>query len=227
MLLIKNITDIPMLSDEWYQARLACFTSSEKYCLMSDKFLTVGAMSYIKRKIFEELSGLPSKEQVNTISTEHGHKYESEGIMEYGKSKGLEFVVTQKLIKEPGSRFGSTPDFIIVHNKSSDGLSYNVSTGEIKCPQGEAFIGLAMCKTPEDVKKLEPKYYWQVIDQMAACDALIGHFVVYNPFVRVGKLHSVEFRKINLVPEFKLLKERNQLTIAKFEEIRDLFLNKL
>src|SRR4029077_12781748 len=98
MLAIKNITDIQMLSDAWFMDRLARFTASENHYLCSDKFLTVDANKYVLRKVYEELSGLPSKDPVNTVATEHGHKFEPEGIREYGISIGLEFVVVQKLI---------------------------------------------------------------------------------------------------------------------------------
>jgi hypothetical protein len=221
---IKN--SVQMLSDEWYAARLAKYTASENYWLMGEKPLTQGMISYTYRKVYEELSGLPSKDEVNTRSTEHGHKYESEGIIELGKSLGVEFVVTQKLIHKEGSRFAATPDFLIPISESIDKQSWNVITGEIKCPQGENFIALARCKTPDDVYKISKQYYWQVIFQMDGCDSLMGLFGVYNPFVKVVKHNIVEFRKKDLLGAFKLVAERKIFAEKYFMEVRDEFINK-
>lgn len=226
MLAIKNITNIQMLSDEWFAARLAMLTASENYFLMGDKFLTNDANSYIYRKIYEELSGLPSKDEINSKATEHGHKYEAEGIREYGNSVGLEFVVVQKLIHEEGTRFSSTPDFLVRHNESIDKLYWNVTTGEVKCPLGAKFIAAARCKTPQDVYKLDKQYFWQPIWQMDACDALNGLLIIYNPFVKVGKLNVINFRKLELRAEFKLVAERKIQAEKYFNEVRDEFLNK-
>lgn len=227
MLLKADIrNNIQMLSDDWFAMRLAKYTASENYWLMGEKPLTQGMISYTYRKVYEELSGLPSKDEVNTRATEHGHKYESEGIIEYGKSRGLEFVVTQKLIHREGSRFASTPDFLIPVSESLDKLSWNVITGEVKCPQGENFIALARCKTPADVYKISKQYFFQVLFQMDACDSLNGVLVIYNPFVKVGKLNVVDFRKKELLPEFRLLAERKAFAENYFMEVRDEFINK-
>lgn len=226
MLAKENITNIQMLSDDWYNTRLGKFTASENHFLMGEKPLTIDSNKYILRKVYEELSGLPSKDEVNTRATEHGHKYEAEGIREFGLSRGIEFVVTQKLIRKEGSRFACTPDFLILHNESTDKLFWNVSTGEVKCPLGENFMALARCKTPDDVYKVEKKYYWQVIYQMDACDCLNGFLVIYNPFVRVGKLNVVEFRKKDMIERFKLVTQRKLIAEEEFNQVRDEFMNK-
>lgn len=226
MLKKSNITNIQMLSDEWFMNRLARFTASENHYLCSDKFLTIDANKYVLRKVYEELSGLPSKDPVNTSATEHGHKYEAEGIREYGKLIGLEFVVVQKLIHAEGARFSATPDFLIYHNESQDKQFWNVTTGEVKCPLGENFMALALCKTPSEVLKVNKVYYYQVLFQMDACDSLNGVLVIYNPFVKVGKLNVINFRKLELRAEFKLIAERKIMAEQQFNKIRDEFLNR-
>lgn len=226
MLAKENVTNIVMLSDEWYQTRLGKFTASENHNLMGEKPLTQGTISYTYRKVYEELSGLPSKDEVNTRATEHGHKFESDGIKAYGDSVGLDFVVTQKLIRKEGSRFACTPDFLIIHNESTDKMFWNVTTGEVKCPLGENFIALARCRTPDQVYKVNKIYFWQVIFQMDACDCINGLLIIYNPFVKVGKLNVIEFRKLQLREQFKLVTERKIVAENFFNEVRDEFLNK-
>ena len=226
MLLKSNISKIEVHSEEWHSGRLAKFTASEMHNLMGEKFFTTGAKSYIYRKVGEEMTGIPCRDEVDTPATRHGLIHENEAIRKYGQSVGLEFVIVQKLIFSPDGRCGCTPDFLIVHNESEDKLSYNVSTGEVKCPPTfDAYISLFMCDSPEDVLAYSKAYFWQVIDQMDNCDALRGYLVVYHPDFRAGNMKVIEFRKINLVKYFVLLKERKAMAIQKFEEVRNCLIN--
>lgn len=215
-----------MLSEEWRMGRLARATASEWHYWMGDKPYTQGAMSYLYRKLGEESTGLPCRDEVNSIATEHGHKFESEGLVKFGKAKGLEYLVTQTLIVQPDSRFSCTPDALIVHSESEDKLSYNVSTVEMKAPYSyDAYVGLALCKTPADVKKENKIYYAQVLFQMDLCDALKGYLCIYQPFFRFGQMNIVEFRKKDLLEDFRILKERKILFEQKFNEVREELFN--
>jgi hypothetical protein len=226
MLLKTNITDIQIHSPEWFQGRLAKFTASEWYAFMGDKFLTTGAKSYIYLKVGEELTGISSKEEVDTKGTEHGKMYEEEGIRAAGSEMGWEFVVTQKLITEKDSRYGCTPDFLLLLNESVDKKMWNVITGEVKCPASyNAFIKLALCQTPLEILAAEPRYFWQVCMQMKLCDALRGYLIIYHPFFKVGGLNIIEFRKIELMPQFKLLEERMKLAEQEFDRVRTFLMN--
>jgi hypothetical protein len=183
-------------------------------------------MSYIYRKIGEELSGLVCRDEVDTVATEHGKKFESQGIIEVGKQLGIEFVVTQKLITAPDSRFSCTPDFLILHNESIDKKFWNVSTGEIKCPFSyDSYVGLARCKTPADVKKENKSYYFQVLDQMDNCDCIYGYLGIYHPYFKFGNLNIIQFRKLLLREDFALLKQRKQMAVEKFNEVREELFN--
>lgn len=226
MLKKANITNIEIHSDQWHQGRLGRFTASEIHNLMGEKGIGEGGMSYIYRKVGEELSGLPYRDEIDTAATRHGLMYESEAIKVIGEKMGWEFVVVQKLVAEPGSRFGCTPDFLVPVRESECKTMWEVHTGEIKCPSNYSnYVELCLCETPEDVKKANKAYFWQVVDQMESCDALRGYFGVYQPFFKVGKVKIIEFKKIDLVPCFKLLKERKALALQKFEEVRDKLLN--
>jgi len=230
MLLKSNVTAFSLPSDEWNTERLAKFTSSEIHSLMGEKGIGVGGYSYIYRKVGEELSGRPAKDDVLTAATAHGNEYELEGLKLFCERKEVplfdgKYPIIQRLVTN-GERFGSTPDGIWVLNESEDGLSYNVRTIEMKCPYSfDGYIKLWKCKTPVEVKKVEPKYYWQILDQMVVCDCLQGFLGVYQPFFKVGQLNIVEFRKIDLVPDFKLLIERKNQAVEIFNQVRSELMN--
>jgi hypothetical protein len=101
-------------------------------------------------------------------------------------------------------------------------MYYNVSTVEVKCPFSfDAAVPLFLCNTPDDVKKENKAYYHQILFQMEVCDSLVGYLVVYQPMFKANKMKVVEFRKKDLISEFKLLKERKESAIAKYNEIRN------
>lgn len=226
MLNKKHITNIPILSDEWFMGRLAKFTASEWHYWMGEKPLTQGAINYTYRKVGEELSGLPARDEVDTKSTEWGKIQEPNAIKAFGEVMKLEFVVTQKLIVEPDSRFGCTPDFLISNSYKEDSEFWDVTPGEVKCPPSyDNFIALARCKTPADVKATNKIYYHQVLFQMAQCDCLRGFLVIFHPLFKSGGLKIIEFRKKDLIPDFKLLNERKIIAVNLFNEVREELLN--
>lgn len=211
MLPKTSISNIIIHSDDWFAGRLARFTSSECHFLMDDNKIPAAGYNYIYRKVGEELTGLPCRREISTEDTEHGHLYEPDGIRAFGNKMGIEFLVTQRLIVPEGGREGSTPDGIWVRNESVDKTMYNVSTVEVKCPTSyDRYISFWNCKAPEDVKKASKAYYWQVLHQMRVCDAMRGYLVIYQPFFKTGNINIVEFRKPELVDDFKTMNNRIQ-----------------
>jgi len=222
MLPKSSISQIAIHSDEWFAGRLAKFTSSEFHFLMGEKGLGQAGMNYIYRKVGEELTGLPCRREISTEATEHGNLYEPENLRKFGEKMGLDFLVTQKLIVPQESRHGSTPDGLIVHSEAMDGLCYNVSTVEAKCPLSyDAYIRLWKCRTPQNVKDENRIYFYQILHQMWVCNALRGYLTGYHPFFKSGQLNVVEFRKVDLVPEFKTLTQRATEAQKIFEETRN------
>lgn len=220
----RAITKVHIHSEEWFKERLGKFTASEIHYLMGDKQWSEGALSYIYLKVGEDVSGLPCRDDVDTNTTRHGNLYEPEALKLFAEDKGLKFLVTQCLVSPPDSRFSSTPDGLII--KGETDTHYNVETVEVKCPYSyDAYIRLFLCNTPEDVKKEEKKYYWQVLDQMDNCGALRGYLVVYQPAFRAGSKKIIEFRKIDLLKEFDFLQGRKKAAEIKFNEIRDKLLS--
>lgn len=221
-LLKSSITNIVIHSDDWFAGRLAKFTSSECHFLMGESSVTDAGKNYIFRKVGEEITGRPCMKEISTDATEHGLQYENEGLIKFGQQMGIEFLVTQKLIRPVDGRESSTPDAIWIQGVNSDDVSYKVATCEIKCPTAfDNYINLWNCNTPNDVKKANKKYYWQVIHQMRVCGALKGYFIVYQPFFRFGGIKVVEFKKIDLVPEFTLMNQRLTQAEQIFIEQRD------
>jgi hypothetical protein len=229
MLKITHISQIEIYSQEWDEIRLGRFTSSKASSLMGDKILTQDAISYIDQKVGEELTGYSTAtedEQIDDENTQWGNEWEPAAIRKFGEIKGIEYLVTRRVICDPATRFSSTPDGIWVHNKSLDGLEYNVSTLEVKCPRKFARYSLLWrCKTPADLKKASSKYYWQTVDQMDNCDSAVGYFGAFHPKYPEGaNIRIIQFNKMDLWDDFKLLKERKKLAVAKFEELRRDFL---
>jgi hypothetical protein len=223
MLQKDRISGIKIFSDEWQSARLGKFTSSRIHNLVADKPYSKGFMSYVYQKVGEELTGKPIYEnEPETDAMQWGLEYEPVALQKFGKVKGLDFLVVQQLIIVPETRFMGTPDALLIHNESVDQSAYNVATVEVKCfPSFQSYVTLALCRTPEDIKKAFPYVYWQIVDQMDICDCLVGYCVAYHPHFKAGNLNIVEFRKVNMIEDVKFLKERKQMATEKFEEIRD------
>lgn len=213
-------------SDEWAMGRLAKLTSSEWYRFMGEKPFTTGAMSYIYDKCGEESTGIPAKDEISTTATLWGQEYEPMNLKRFMQEKKIEFLVTQRLISEPESRFGSTPDGIIVVRESEDQTAYQVETVECKCPPSyNSFVKLVLCKDLKEVKAAAPMYYWQVLHQMQICGALKGYLSILHPKFSYGGFKIFEFRKIELVEDFKLLGQRMLMAVDKFNSIRNDLLN--
>lgn len=233
MLNKAHISRIKPGSDEWMMARRGKLTSSEIYNIMGDYFWTTGCQSYLYRKVGEMLTGIPATSEINTEATAHGLINEANAIRKFALSYGFKHVVCQQLIAIPDSKCGSTPDGIIILNESLDEQMWNVMTAEVKCPPTYAsFIPLALCKTPQDLKKVKKEFYWQVLDQMDNCDCLKGYFITYHPDFKAGNMNVIEFRKMQvageeggktvqfpIVKDLAFLKERKKIAIEKMEEI--------
>lgn len=224
MLKVEHISNVRIHTDEWRSARLGKFTSSMIYTLMGEKPFTQGAMTYIMERVGEEISGVPAKYEISTDATNWGLLHEADNLKKFGLFRGIDFMVTQVLIAAPNSRNGSTPDGIVPLKKYTDG--WEVETVEAKCfPSYGHYIECALCNTAQEIKKVDKAIFWQVIDQLDNCDAMKGWLSLYHPDFKVGGFKAIPFRKIELIEEFKLLKERKHLANEKFDEIRNKLIN--
>lgn len=237
---IKMRTDSWNYRDEWKKARLSKMTSSKISVICAPEGIGQGGISYISERVAEELTGLPADPEIDTDATRWGLKYENEAIDKFGQLKKLDFVVVQQLITAPGSRFGSTPDALIIIRESTDKTEYEAEPLECKCPSSfKAFMALALCETPQDVKRVNASYYWQCVSQVLEVGSIRGWLTIYHPDFKVGGLNVIEFdtkqstgvdkqgNKIYpIANDLKLLRERKRLAEEKFYEIRDKMLTK-
>lgn len=224
MLHKDHISQIQIYSTDWDQMRLGKFTSSRISTLTGQSQFSDGAMTYIYQKVGEELTGKSTAldDVIEDENTQWGLEQEPFAIEKFRQVKKVEMLATQKLIFNPDKRFSSTPDAIWIHGVCLNQFEYNVSTLEVKCPRKyHKYIPLFECVTPADLKKENRVYYWQVLDQMSNCGSAIGYFMSFHPLFPEGSNYNIiEFQKINLWDDFKLLKDRKQAASDKFEEIR-------
>jgi hypothetical protein len=211
MLKIENISKAKIYSEEWQMCRRGKFTSSRIHNLMAEKGLGTGAFSYIDQKLGEIMTGhCTDEDDIEDENTAWGNTYEPKAIALFSFKNKVQFLASQKLIHAPDSHFSSTPDAIWVHGLASNEKEYNVSTLEVKCPRKfNRYNKLYRCKEPKDLLKVEPRYFWQVIDQMDNCDSAIGYFAIYHPlYPEQCNFKQIQFKKLELWDEFKKLKQR-------------------
>lgn len=224
MLHVDHISNVQLYSDEWQLTRRGKFTSSRIFTLMGEKPFTDGAMTYIYHKVGEELTGhiTAEDEQFEDENTAWGNTYEPEALRLFQNVKKVEYLASQKLIHNPNKRYSSTPDAIWIHGVCLNQVEYNVSTLEVKCPRKfHKFIPLHRCKTPAELKKLSRMFYWQTMDQMLNCGSAVGYFMAYHPqFPPAANHRIIEFRKMELWDDFKLLTDRKEGACRKFDEVK-------
>lgn len=224
MLKKEQISKIKIYSDEWHLFRIGKMTSSKWHTQMGDKPLTEAALTYLYHKVGEELTGQSTSldEQVEDENTIWGITNEPKALDLFSKVMQVRFITNQNIIVSLDGRFSSTPDAIWVHNESSNQQEYNVSSIEVKCPRKyHTYIPLFRCKTPAQLKAFNKNYYWQTIDQMFLCDSAVGYFMCFHPlFPPPGNYNIIEFRKIDLWDDFKLMVQRKRLALDKFDEIK-------
>lgn len=225
MLHKSAITNIEIYSPEWDKFRIGKFTSSKIVALMPEKGIGSGGMTYIYQKASEFLIGQTLAEDEAIVEDENtvwGLENEMKALENFCIIKKIKYLVCQKLIHVPGTRFSSTPDALhIIDSSVFKENYYNVATVEVKCPRKfPRFLELYRCNTPLDIWKQERKYFWQVIDQMLNCDSAIGYLGIFHPLFPAGKnMKIIEFRKIDLWDYFKLIEERKRQAVVLFEQI--------
>lgn len=215
MLKKSHISNIQIYTQEWDDIRKGRFTSSRISEIIGEEGVTNSTgRGYVYQKAGEKITGKSMADQDDVIEDENtawGREHEPAAIRKFCQIKGIEFLVSQKIILDPASNESSTPDAIWVHGESTVSEDeYNVSTLEVKCPRKyNRFIPLWECDTPEKLKKYSKKYYWQVMHQMRVCGAAVGYFACYHPlFPPDTNMSIIEFRKIDLWDDFKKLHQR-------------------
>lgn len=233
MLKTSHISNIQIYTQEWDDIRKGRFTSSKISEIIGDDGVTKSVgMGYIYQKAGEKITNKSMATEDDVIEDENtswGRENEPAAIRKFGMIKGIEYLVTQKIILDPNSNESSTPDAIWIHGQSIlKGGEYNVSTLEVKCPRKyNRFIPLWECDTPEKLRKYSKKYYWQVLHQMRICDSAVGYFACFHPlFPPDTNMRIIQFNKAELWDDFKKLNTRvnqaNEIYIGLLEKFKGL-----
>lgn len=232
MLDISKISHSAVYENAWRQERSGKLTGSKNGLLISEasdkgKF-TANGMTYIQGIAGEILTGLPANEEFFTDGTDHGNAHEPEAIVYFSEQLGKSVLRNEEkgdthrlIIHDEYSC--TTPDALICAYQDEKklwdetGTKIKVAPMEVKAPlKHHRFLKLYQCNTPADIKKREPLYYWQVINQMIMCDSMIGYFGVYNPYFPIkGKLFTFDQRELK-----DDVKKMNQTLYYAKEEIK-------
>lgn len=164
-------------SDEWDQMRVGRFTSSEMWRLLTppksnkskeDGLLSETAMTYIQEKVAETITG-KLKQSSYAYPLVYGKDLEPEAIEKFCE---LGYQWDEIGFVAFGDHAGGSPDGII---NETDIL-------EAKCPYAiDTQIGYLQLTDQWDLKRHNPKYYWQVMSNLLFTKKERGHFVSYDP----------------------------------------------
>jgi hypothetical protein len=111
-----------MFSEHWRKARTGKFTSSNIWKLMGEKGFGETGMSYIRTRVFEDLSGVSSESDIINDAIIHGMVYEISALRKFCEKRNIDrhFMRTQVLINAENERFGGTPDGIWIKKESEN-----------------------------------------------------------------------------------------------------------
>jgi len=233
MLLKSRISNIDAHDIErWRQTRLSRITSSNAWKICQEEGLGKEGMKYIRSRVFESISGVPSESEFTNEYTAAGLINEGVALRKYAAKVGAEFVISQKIIYGETDMFSSTPDGLWIKIESTDGLSYNGEVWQVKCYAADHHMECLMAETPEDLRRIDRKTYFQVLDEMLNVDFLIGKAIFFNPNLPddKGGLHVIHFNKAYQDPEnkvypikndLKFLRERKNMAVAEFHRIKN------
>lgn len=231
-LLKSKITDIPMYEGDHYfdgflLSRLGKFTASKIHTCMRPKGFGEMGIKYIRSRIGEDLTGASSEKILTNEAILWGLQYEREALQRFGELKKLDYLIVQKVVAEPGSKFGCTPDGIWVYQENSDGLHITARTVEAKCYQMENHIACALCSTPAEIRVEDFEAYMQVIMQLQECSALIGYLIYFHPLFKEGGFRVIEFNATDkaILADLQLLTTRKQIILEKYESEKQILLN--
>lgn len=220
MLNLSKISALTPYSDDWWICRLGMMTGSKISCICGERGIGEGGLTYIRSKVGEKISGKSVERNVTNEGIIWGIENEPRSIEYYQQKYNIPVMVVNKHLVYDGL-YAVTPDALIIHKELGD--TYDCETFETK-----SYITYAThmehceCESPQDIKTINKPLYWQVISQMHFADVLVGNAVFFHPHFGEDtglRQHRVQFKKIDLVPDFKLLADR-------MEQARTIYDNK-
>lgn len=181
----------------WYRARMGKITGSKVYDLMGkgrgkDEKFSQTAMTYLyqlaaERSINKRILDDDALFEDYVTQMSYTTKQMQWGIdMEAPAKVYVRGLHPEWTLTETGScqhpsipNFASSPDCII------EGMEEGgIAIMEVKCPNPSTHMRYSRLITGGDsLKSVEPRYYWQMMAEMACTGALAGLFVSYCPWL--------------------------------------------
>lgn len=164
-------TDIEQRTPGWYALKIGKFSASEIWKICAPKGFGKTGLTYINSKVAEKFTN-----EMPTITgkpLDWGVDYEPVAKAFYTKA-------TKINIREVGAVENELYKNCLA---SPDGVNNFLEIGfEFKCPYVSAnHIDYFKIKTPQDLKKIKPEYYWQVIFSMLITDFKKWIFASFDP----------------------------------------------
>ncbi len=170
---------------EWKKERLGKFTASEFIRLVAypkKNELSSGAITYVKKKVVESLTVPNLDDGYISVDMQWGMDHELDAVESFSritKIKNIEFIGDNQKYLSLNMLVGGTPDGLT----KSSGL-------EIKCPNSDTHLDYMDIVDEEDLKKIMPKYYWQIQGLMMITKCKYWYFVSYDPRYKLKKLRT-------------------------------------
>jgi hypothetical protein len=170
----------------WDKLRLGRFTGSGISALMTGpktkaakeaKELSETAKKYIYEKVMEEVTG-QSANEATSRAIDWGNEWEEHALLELKKALGSpdESTELKPSFKLFNDYFGCSPDAFMIHPE------FGAVGVEIKCPWNSVNHYLhSQVETAEDLKKVNPDYYWQIMGNMLTFNLPAWIFASYDP----------------------------------------------
>ena len=237
MLDINKISSSAVYEGGWRKNRLGKFCASQMGKIMSAKShegkFTEGAITHIENVAGEIITGKPMRPEFFTDATNHGNAEEPDAINRFCEMTGK--VVLRNEDREDTHRLiindeysAATPDALIAMAEEkflfdSTGTKIKIAPLEVKSPPiHHRFIKLFRCNTAQDLKKVEPMYFYQCLAQLVFTDSLVGYFAGYN-FDFTTDMKIIEFKQIELREEIKNFKLTLEYAKKELQTILNLF----
>ena len=227
MLLLSKISAIVPYSYEWFVHRRGVMTGSNMSPICAPEGIGVGAMTYIRNKVYEKITGHTTEKNITSDDIIWGIDNEPIGLEEWRIKEGYFDLQREKHIIY-SERYSVTPDGLAIKNEKlmflKDGSELNCETCEIKCfPTPSRHMAHVECETPNDIFKLNKPLFWQVISQVKWCGVRYGHAIFFHPDFDVEspyRLSSVKFDVIDpaLKEYFTLFDKRTKEAERIFEQ---------
>jgi YqaJ-like viral recombinase domain len=200
-------------SDEWFEAKCGKLSSSECGKIFTggrkkDEVFGQGALTYIKKKIGEyltgQMKGIPETEAVLRGLSEEPYAIERYELLTGNQVQPSEFWIHNAIF------CGTTDGQVIEDN----------SIIEVKCLDSEKHAEICTFSSAEELKDFDFNIYSQVQSNILIADASHGDFISYDDRMR---LYDLQIKIIRVYPDFEWQKEFEY----RIGEVAVIYMNKI